>query len=65
MSTVADKVRGKYSYNYKRRLLRLQNETLMLLVTDSGEPDWAYMEEYMRWQESQLLRKYFEPKISS
>jgi len=25
---------------------------------DSGEPDWAYMEEYMRWQKSQLLGKY-------
>ena len=58
MSTVADKVRGKYSYNYKRRFLRLQRETLMLPVDESGEPDYFYMENFMRQIEENLLKLY-------
>ena len=58
MSTVADKVRGKYSYNYKRRLLRLQNEKLMLPVDENGEPDYIFMENFMRRIEGKLLKLY-------
>ena len=58
MSTVADKVRGKYSYNYKRRFLRLQRETLMLPVDEKGEPDYFYMENFMRRIEKNLLKLY-------
>ena len=60
MSTVADKVRGKYSYNYKRRFLRLQNEKLMLPVNEDGEPDYIFMEKYMRQIEEKLLKLYQE-----
>ena len=36
---------------------------IKLPADDSGEPDWEYMEEYMRWQEGLLIRKYFEKKF--
>ena len=60
ISTVADKVRGKYNYNYKRRLLRLSNEKLMLPVNDDGEPDFEYMENYIRAIEEKILQSYRE-----
>ena len=58
ITTVADKVRGKYSYNYKRRLLRLQKEKIQLPVTDDGSPDFDYMENYIRVIEEKLLQGY-------
>ncbi len=58
ITTVADKVRGKYSYNYKRSEERLRKEILQLPVDDSGQPDWPFMEEYMRERERLLLERY-------
>ncbi len=60
ITTVADKVRGKYSYNYKRRLLRLEKEKLMLPVDESAQPDFAYMENYIRNIMAGQYRKYLE-----
>lgn len=48
ITTVADKVRGKYNYNYKRSPARLEKELLQLPVDENGAPDWAYMEVYTR-----------------
>ena len=65
LTTVSDKVRGKYSFNYKRSDTRLKKEKIMLPVDENGKPDWAYMESYMRRQENLLLKKYFEKKFTS
>lgn len=48
ITTVADKVRGKYNYNYKRSPARLEKELLQLPVDENDAPDWAYMEVYTR-----------------
>lgn len=60
ITTVADKVRGKYSYNYKRRLLRLRNEKIMLPVTDGGAPDFEFMEAFTRNKFAQTVRRYLD-----
>lgn len=49
--SVANKVRGKYNFGYKRSGARLAKETLLLPATENGEPDWAYMEAYERERE--------------
>ena len=58
ITTIADKVRGKYSYNYKRSEERLKREMLQLPVDDKGNPDWPFMEEYIRERERFLLERY-------
>ena len=58
ITTVADKVRGKYSFNYKRSDTRLRNERLMLPVNDDGEPDFDYMEAYVRNETAKIYRRY-------
>ncbi len=58
ITTVADKVRGRYSYNYKRSDTRLKNEMIQLPVDDSGNPDWAFMERYMQQEEQSLTGEY-------
>ena len=58
ITTVADKVRGKYNYNYKRRLLRLKSEQLMLPVNEQGAPDFEYMAAYMKNLVAEKYRRY-------
>lgn len=60
ITTVADKVRGKYNFNYKRSETRLRREKIQLPVNDSGEPDFEFMEAYMRNVEEKILRRYID-----
>jgi hypothetical protein len=39
-------------------LTRLRRSKIMLPVDDCGEPDYAFMEEYIREREQQLVQKY-------
>ena len=47
--------RSKYSYGYKFKEQRMLRQKLMLPVTDSGKPDYEYMEQYAK---NMILRKY-------
>lgn len=58
ITTIADTVRGKYNYGYKRNEKNLKKETLTLPATPDGNPDWDYMEAYMRHLESQQILTY-------
>lgn len=60
ITTVADTVRGKYNFGYKRNEKNLKKETLTLPVTPEGTPDWQYMESYMRHIESQQIVTYLQ-----
>lgn len=43
ISTVADRIRGKYNFGYKRNATRLAKEIITLPATPDGTPDWDYM----------------------
>ena len=60
ITTVADKVRGKYNFNYKRSDTRLKREKLMLPINDDGAPDFEYMEAYVKNSMAAQYRKYLE-----
>lgn len=45
---VADKVRGKYNFGYKRNQKRLNKETLQLPINSDGLPDWRFMEDFIK-----------------
>ena len=47
-----------FSYSRKLGTGRLQRLSVMLPVTDSGEPDYAYMAEYTRQKREAMLAKY-------
>lgn len=47
--------RGCFSYSRKLGTARAKRMRLMLPVTDSGEPDYEYMEQYVK---NMMLRKY-------
>lgn len=67
ITTIADKVRGKYSFNYKRSDTRLKNEMIQLPVDDTGSPDWDFMRSFMQHIEAQKLSaviSHFSRKIT-
>lgn len=51
----SDLIRGKYNHNYKRTPERLKKDCIMLPATDSGEPDYLYMEQYVK---NMMIAKY-------
>ncbi|MDO9940766.1 restriction endonuclease subunit S [Glaesserella parasuis] len=48
ITTVADQIRGKYNFGYKRNQHRLNKEKLSLPVNSEGQPDWQFMENFMK-----------------
>ena len=58
ITTIADTVRGKYNFNYKRSEKRLSKEFLNLPINEFGEPDWVYMEQYTKTITNQQLKAY-------
>ena len=62
MTTVADRVRGKYNFGYKRSGERLKKESILLPTTSNGQPDYEYMEQYIKKIEYQKLRAFLEMK---
>lgn len=62
ITTVADKVRGKYNFGYKRSGTRLAKEKIMLPINENKTPDYEYMENYMKRLEYLKLTEYLERK---
>lgn len=60
ITTVADRIRGKYNFGYKRSATRLAKEVVTLPMDGEGNPDWEYMENYMRVIESKQILDYFK-----
>ena len=57
ITTVADTVRGKYNFGYKRNQNRLENEILHLPIKNDGSPHWEYMRQFMRKLEKENIEK--------
>lgn len=62
ITTIADKVRGKYNFGYKRSDARLKKEKLLLPINTQRKIDYEYMEQYMKYLEYQKLSAYLEFK---
>lgn len=46
--TAQDMIEHKYSHGYKRNAQHLKGDRVMLPVSDAGEPDYQFMEDYIR-----------------
>lgn len=58
ITSIADKVRSKYNFGFKRNESHLKNEILILPINSQGSPDYKFMEAYMRRKEQEKLDKY-------
>lgn len=48
--------REKYGYGYKVGTARLKRQRILLPVDETNNPDWQFMEEYMRQKEAKILK---------
>ena len=58
ISTTVKKLDEKYSFNREINDNRIKKEKILLPMNEQGEPDYAFMEQYMREKESQMIDKY-------
>ncbi len=56
------KQRGKYGYGYKMGTARLKRQKIMLPIDGKGNPDYDFMENYMKRLEYEHLTKYLNYK---
>lgn len=61
---IASRLSEKYSFNREIKDSRLQREKMMLPVNDNDEPDYEYMEEYMRNIEYRLISRYINNRLN-
>lgn len=54
--------KDKYGYGYKMGTARLKKQKIMLPINIKGEPDYEYMEQYMKYMEYKKLSTYLEFK---
>lgn len=58
ITTIADTVRSKYNFGFKRNETHLKNEILMLPANTKGEPDFEFMEAFMKQKEQEKIEEY-------
>ena len=51
-------VKGKFSYNQMCSSKRVRDLIIQLPINESGEPDYLFMEKFIRSHESKLIREY-------
>ncbi|UAB85090.1 restriction endonuclease subunit S [Zunongwangia sp. SCSIO 43204] len=56
------KQKAKYQYGYKFNGTRMNKQKIMLPVNDQNEPDYDYMENYMKQLEYKKLNEYLRKK---
>lgn len=62
ITTVADTVRSKYNFGFKRNTFHLKKERLLLPADEKGNPDFEYMENYIKRIEQEKLMNYLKYK---
>ena len=56
--TIANRLSEKYSFNREINDKRLGREKIMLPIDENGQPDYSFMETYMKAVEKRLLTQY-------
>lgn len=58
LATMVSRLHEKYSFNREINDFRIRKEKILLPINENGNPDYAFMENYMRKKETELLNKY-------
>lgn len=53
--SILNRLKDKYSFNREINNTRLKNEIIILPTDTKGNPDWLFMEQYMKKLENELL----------
>lgn len=62
IKTMIEHQRPRFQYGYKLNQTRLARESIMLPVNSDGNPDYDFMEQFMKERERSVVRKYLKYK---
>ncbi len=65
ISTIAKRLSEKYSFNREINDQRIKREKIVLPIDEIGQPDYDYMENYIKKIEYEKLTKYIERKTTN
>ncbi len=60
ISTIVSRLKTKYSFNYEMTDKRIKRENILLPVNKKNEPDYEYMENYMKKLEYEKIKQYLQ-----
>jgi len=66
ISNISDRAREYYNYGYKRNTKNLKKEKIVLPVTRSNEPDWRFMEDFIKKEmkiQTKKIVEHYEKKL--
>lgn len=58
IATIVQRLEEKYSFNREINDMRINKEKILLPVNDKKMPDYAFMEQYIKEREKQIIQKY-------
>lgn len=58
LATMVSRLNEKYSFNREINDQRIKKEKVLLPINSKGKADYAFMENYMKQKETELLQKY-------
>lgn len=58
IATIVQRLEEKYSFNREINDVRINKEKIVLPVDESGNPDYAFMEQYIKERERQIVQNY-------
>ncbi|WP_285946274.1 restriction endonuclease subunit S [Thomasclavelia cocleata] len=58
--TTQNLIKNKYSHGYKRNYEHLKGDKVMLPVNDNGEPDYIFMEAFIKEREAEKRKEYID-----
>ena len=62
LSTIITRLGEKYSFNREINDARIKREKILLPINEKKEPDYEYMENYIKRLELEKLKKYLDYK---
>ena len=62
LSNIVSRLGEKYSFNREINDKRIKREKILLPINDNNEPDYEYMENFMKRLELEKLKKYLDYK---
>ncbi len=60
IATIVQRLEEKYSFNREINDVRINKEKIVLPVDESGNPDYAFMEQYIKEREQQIIQNYID-----
>lgn len=60
IATIVQRLEEKYSFNREINDVRINKEKILLPIDEDGKPDYAFMEQYIREREKQIIQNYID-----